>query len=100
MRSASSTKTSSTPARVRCSAALMPERPPPTIRMRKSGVIELQSLVRAWSPSAILRAYTFGVRNLQKAVRKLRVAAAEHGEWTAAASAELYGIRNWGADYF
>src|SRR6185503_14556204 len=37
---------------------------------------------------------------LQKAVRKLRVAAAEHGEWTAASSAELYGIRNWGADYF
>jgi arginine decarboxylase len=37
---------------------------------------------------------------LQKAVRKLRVAAAEQGEWTAAASAELYGIRNWGADYF
>ena len=37
---------------------------------------------------------------MQKAVRKLRVAAAEHGEWTAAASAELYGIRNWGADYF
>src|SRR6185369_13955350 len=25
---------------------------------------------------------------------------AEHGEWTAASSAELYGIRNWGADYF
>ena len=37
---------------------------------------------------------------MQKAVRKLRVAASEHGEWTAAASAELYGIRNWGADYF
>src|SRR6185503_18147286 len=37
---------------------------------------------------------------LQKAVRKLRVASAEHGEWTAASSAELYGIRNWGADYF
>src|SRR4026209_2378985 len=37
---------------------------------------------------------------LQKPVRKLRVAATEHGEWTAAASAELYGIKNWGAGYF
>src|SRR5688572_3800096 len=37
---------------------------------------------------------------LQKPVRKLRVAATEHGEWTPAASAELYGIKNWGAGYF
>ena len=37
---------------------------------------------------------------MQKPVRKLRVAATEHGEWTPAASAELYGIRSWGADYF
>ena len=37
---------------------------------------------------------------MQKAVRKLRVVASEHGEWTAASSAELYNIRNWGADYF
>src|SRR3954471_10339299 len=37
MCSASSTKTSSTPARTRCSAALRPERPPPMIRIWTSG---------------------------------------------------------------
>src|SRR4026209_2151399 len=37
---------------------------------------------------------------LQKPVRKLRVAVREHGEGTPAASAELYGIKNWGAGYF
>ncbi|HTQ76421.1 MAG TPA: biosynthetic arginine decarboxylase [Burkholderiales bacterium] len=36
---------------------------------------------------------------MQKAVRKLR-AVPDQGEWTAAQSAELYGIRNWGAGYF
>jgi len=36
---------------------------------------------------------------MQKAVRKLR-AVADQGEWSPAESAELYGIRNWGAGYF
>ncbi|MCC6210336.1 MAG: biosynthetic arginine decarboxylase [Burkholderiales bacterium] len=36
---------------------------------------------------------------MQKAVRKLR-AVADPGEWSPAESAELYGIRNWGAGYF
>ena len=36
---------------------------------------------------------------MQKAVRKLR-AIADQGEWSPAESAELYGIRNWGAGYF
>ena len=36
---------------------------------------------------------------MQKAVRKLKVVADQDG-WSAAQSAELYGIRNWGAGYF
>jgi arginine decarboxylase len=36
---------------------------------------------------------------MQKAVRKLK-AVADQGEWSPAESAELYGIRNWGAGYF
>ncbi|MFY9317005.1 MAG: biosynthetic arginine decarboxylase [Burkholderiales bacterium] len=36
---------------------------------------------------------------MQRAVRKLRVVA-DQGEWSPAQSAELYGIRNWGAGYF
>src|SRR5882672_6469813 len=36
---------------------------------------------------------------MQKAVRKLR-AVVNPVEWTPADSAELYGIRNWGAGYF
>src|SRR5688572_24701635 len=39
---------------------------------------------------------------MQKPVRKLKVVAdlADQAEWTPAQSAELYGIRNWGAGYF
>jgi len=36
---------------------------------------------------------------MQKPARKLRVVT-DLGEWTPAQSAELYGIRNWGAGYF
>src|SRR5262245_43938427 len=36
---------------------------------------------------------------MQRAARKLRVVG-EPGDWNAAGSAELYGIRNWGAGYF
>jgi arginine decarboxylase len=36
---------------------------------------------------------------MQKPARKLRVVS-DLGEWTPAQSAELYGIRNWGAGYF
>jgi arginine decarboxylase len=36
---------------------------------------------------------------MQKAVRKLRVVADQDG-WSPADSAELYGVRNWGAGYF
>ena len=36
---------------------------------------------------------------MQIAARKLK-AVANPGEWTPAESAELYGIRNWGAGYF
>ena len=36
---------------------------------------------------------------MQRAVRKLRVVA-DQGDWSAASSAELYGVRNWGAGYF
>src|ERR1051325_2012887 len=45
MCSASSTKTSSTPARTRCSAALRPERPPPTMRIWTSGCMEHSCLL-------------------------------------------------------
>src|SRR5689334_2248565 len=37
---------------------------------------------------------------MQKPARKLRVVTPDQGEWTPGASAELYGIRNWGASYF
>src|SRR5258706_4775268 len=37
---------------------------------------------------------------MQKPVRKLRVVTQDVAEWSAAASADLYGIRNWGAGYF
>jgi arginine decarboxylase len=36
---------------------------------------------------------------MQRAVRKLRVVT-DQGDWSAASSAELYGVRNWGAGYF
>ena len=36
---------------------------------------------------------------MQKPARKLRVVV-DQGEWSSAESAELYGIRNWGAGYF
>ena len=36
---------------------------------------------------------------MQKPVRKLKIAP-EIAEWSPNASAELYGIRNWGAGYF
>jgi len=36
---------------------------------------------------------------MQRAVRKLKVVGDE-GDWSPASSAELYGIRNWGAGYF
>ena len=36
---------------------------------------------------------------MQKVARKLRTVA-NPAEWTAAESAELYGVRNWGAGYF
>ena len=36
---------------------------------------------------------------MQRAVRKLRVVT-DQGDWSPASSAELYGIRNWGAGYF
>jgi len=36
---------------------------------------------------------------MQRAVRKLRVVT-DQGDWSPAQSAELYGIRNWGAGYF
>ena len=39
---------------------------------------------------------------MQKPARKLKVVAdlADQGEWTPSQSADLYGIRNWGAGYF
>jgi arginine decarboxylase len=36
---------------------------------------------------------------MQKPARKLKVVS-DQGDWTAASSAELYGIKNWGAGYF
>jgi len=36
---------------------------------------------------------------MQKPARKLKVVS-DQGDWTAAASAELYGIKGWGAGYF
>jgi len=36
---------------------------------------------------------------MQRAVRKLKVVT-DQGDWSAASSAELYGVRNWGAGYF
>src|SRR3954464_14717379 len=79
MCSASSTKTSSTPARMRCSAALRPERPPPMIRTWTSGCRGANSLHRRASSRCASQPFEGDARVVLAAAKELGAAQLARG---------------------
>src|SRR3954462_7542164 len=79
MCSASSTKTSSTPARMRCSAALRPERPPPMIRTWTSGCMGANSLHRGASSRCASQPFEGDTRIVLAAAQELGAAQLARG---------------------